>query len=185
MHFLIIDSLRTKFPSQFNNYPGFYIQSDGCASHFRSRFVFALMTNFNPDNPDFQLVKSKKCVINGAKDFAEYANKIIDGISSLYLAENDIVAEPQDIKTSPKIPKALKVHKVLRNYNEENVCKMEFYELAAETKQFHSQWYSKDGDPEVCEHNQLPLSHEIDQTYAYCKERYKGNEEWFKCELCN
>ena len=124
-------------------------------------------------------------MINGAKDFAEYANKIIDGISSLYLAENDIVAESQDIKTSPKIPKALKVHKVLRNYNEENVCKMEFYELAAETKPFHSQWYSKDGDPEVCEHNQLPLSHEIDQTYAYCKERYKGNEEWFKCELCN
>ena len=35
------------------------------------------MTNFNPDNPDFQLVKSKKCVINGAKDFAEYANKIM------------------------------------------------------------------------------------------------------------
>ena len=77
-------------------------------------------------------------MINGAKDFAEYANKITDGISSLYLAENDIVAEPQDIKTSPKIPKALKVHKVLRNYNEENVCKMEFYELAAETKPFHS-----------------------------------------------
>ena len=46
---LIIDSLQKKFPSQFNNYPVFYIWKDGCASQFRSRFVFALMTHFNPD----------------------------------------------------------------------------------------------------------------------------------------
>ena len=46
---LIIDSLQKKFPSQFNNYPVFYIWSDGCASQFRSRFVFALMIHFNPD----------------------------------------------------------------------------------------------------------------------------------------
>ena len=97
-------------------------------------------------------------MITGAKDFAEYANKVIDGISSLYLAENDIVAEPQDIKMSPKIPKALKVYKVLRNYSEENVCKMEFCKLAAETKPFHCQWYRKEVDPEVYWHNQLPLS---------------------------
>ena len=88
---LIIDSLQKKFPSQFNNYPVFYIWSDGCASQFRSRFVFASMTYFNPDyniqwyyyerhhgkgpmdgagetvkNMIFQHVKSKKCVINGA-----------------------------------------------------------------------------------------------------------------------
>ena len=44
---LIIDSLQKKFPSQFNNYPMFYIWSNGYASKFRSRFVFALMTHFN------------------------------------------------------------------------------------------------------------------------------------------
>ena len=117
-------------------------------------------------NMIFQHVKSKKCVINGAKDFAEYANKIINSISCLYLAENEIMAGPQDIETSPKIP---------RTYNED-VCKMEFYELADETDPFHIQWYRKEGDPEVCGHNQLPLSYEIDQTCRYCKERYKGNE---------
>ena len=99
------DSLQKKFPSQFNNYPVFYIWSDGCASQFRSRFVFALMTHLNPDytiqwyynerhhgkghmdgvwgtvkNMIFQHVKSKKCVISGAKDFAEYTNKVINGI---------------------------------------------------------------------------------------------------------
>ena len=46
---LIIDSLQKQFPSQFNNYPVFYIWSDVCTSQFRSRFVFALMTHSNPD----------------------------------------------------------------------------------------------------------------------------------------
>ena len=46
---LIIDSLQKKFPSHFNNYPVLYTWSDGCASQFRSRFAFALMTHFSPD----------------------------------------------------------------------------------------------------------------------------------------
>ena len=121
-------------------------------------------------------------MINGAVDFAEYANKIINGISCLYLTKNEIMAEPQHIETSPKIPQTLKVHNVLRTYNEDNVCKIEFYELADETDPFHIQWYRKEGDPEVCGHNQLPLSCEIDQMCGYCKERYKGNEEWLGCD---
>ena len=85
---LIIDSLQKKFPSSFNNYPVLYIWSDGCTSQFRFRFVFALVTHFNPDytihwcyndrhhgkgpmdgvgatvkNMIFQHVKSKKYVI--------------------------------------------------------------------------------------------------------------------------
>ena len=90
-------------------------------------------------NMIFQHVKSKKCFINVAKDFAEYANKIINGISCLYLTKNEIMAEPQHIETSPKIPQTLKVHNVLRTYNEDNVCKIEFYELADETDPFHIQ----------------------------------------------
>ena len=109
-------------------------------------------------------------MINGAKDFAEYADKITNGISCIYLAENEIMAESQDIETSP---------------NEDNVCKMEFYELADETNPFHIQRYCKEGEPEVCGHNQLPLSYETDQTCGYCKERYKGNEEWLECKLCD
>ena len=54
------------------------------------------------------------------------------------------------------------------------------------TKQpFQIQWYRQEGDPEVCGHNQLPLSYEIDQTCGYCKERYKGNEEWLEFKLCD
>ena len=58
---------------------------------------------------------------NGAKDFAEYANKIINVISCLDLVENGIMAEPQDMETSPKMPRTLKVHKVLRTYNEDKM----------------------------------------------------------------
>ena len=43
---LIINSLQKKFPSQFNNYPVFYIGSD-LLLHIK--VCFALMTHFNPD----------------------------------------------------------------------------------------------------------------------------------------
>ena len=52
-------------------------------------------------------------MINGAKDFVEYASKIINGVSCLYLAENEIMTETEDIETSPKIPRTLKVHKLI------------------------------------------------------------------------
>ena len=106
-------------------------------------------------------------MINGGKDSAEYVNKIINGISCPYWAENEIMAEPQDIETPPKLPRTLKVQKVLRTYSEDNVCKMEFYELADETDPFHIQWDHKEGDQEVCRHNQFLLSNEIDQTCGY------------------
>ena len=42
---LIINSLQKKFPSQFNNYPVFYI-----LIYFRTlKFAFALTTHFSPD----------------------------------------------------------------------------------------------------------------------------------------
>ena len=53
-------------------------------------------------NMIFQHVKSKKCVINGAKDFAECTNKTINGISCLYLAENEIMAELEISKRHQK-----------------------------------------------------------------------------------
>ena len=79
-------------------------------------------------------------MINSANDFAEYANKIINGVSCLYLAENEIMGEHQDIEMSSKLPSTLKVYKVVRTYNEDNVCKMNFCELANEVNLFHIQW---------------------------------------------
>ena len=93
--------------------------------------------------------------------------------------------DPQAIEMQPKIPRTSKFHKVLRTYNEDNVCKMQFYKLADETDPFHIQWYHKEGSSDVCGHNQLPLSYQTDQTCDYCKERYKENEERLECTLCD
>ena len=103
---LIIDSLQKAFPSQINSYPVFYIWRDGCASQYRSRFVFGLMTHFNPDytiqwyynechhgkspmdgtgGKTFQHIKLKRFCWEGKQN---------NGISCLYLAENKIMAEP-------------------------------------------------------------------------------------------
>ena len=101
------------------------------------------------------------------------------------LGQNETMADPQDIETSPKIPRALKVDKVLKTYNKDNVYKMEFYRLADETDPFHIQLYHKESHPKVCGHNQLPLSYETDQTCSYRKERYKGNEELLEYKLCD
>ena len=79
----------------------------------------------NRQKYDFSTRKIKKMCDYGPKDFADYANKIINGISSLYVAQNKIMAEPQDIETSTKIPSTLKAYKVSRTYNENNACKIE------------------------------------------------------------
>ena len=73
--------------------------------------------------------------------------------------------------------------KVLKTYNQDNICKTEFYELADETDPFQIQWYRKEGEPEVYGHKQLPLSYETDQTCGYCKERCIGDEEGLECKL--
>ena len=44
----------------------------------------------------FSTRKIKRKFINGAKDFTEYANKIVNGTSCLCLTENETIAESQD-----------------------------------------------------------------------------------------
>ena len=121
-------------------------------------------------------------MINGANDFAEYANKMINGISCLYLAENEIMAKPQDIKTSPKIPRTLKFIKFYELIMKIMFVKWSFTSLLTKQTRFTFSGIAKRAN--VCGHNQLPLSYEIDQTCGYCKERYNGNEEWLKYKLC-
>ena len=56
-------------------------------------------------------VKSGKAIINDAKKFAEYADKTIKGISSLYVLSDDVIVQQEEIKTAPKISETLKIHK--------------------------------------------------------------------------
>ena len=56
-------------------------------------------------NAVYRDVKSGKVTINSAKEFAEYANKTITGISSLYMPIAQVIEEPKDINEAPKFPK--------------------------------------------------------------------------------
>ena len=62
-------------------------------------------------------VKSEKtiCIINDAKEFAEYVDKTTKGISSLYMSSDDVIVEQNEMKAAPKIPETLKIHKFVRS----------------------------------------------------------------------
>ena len=84
------------------------IWSDGCAGQFRSRYVFALVSQIDIKvevnwyynerhhgkgpmdgiggtfkNKVYRDVMFQKCLIQNTKDFAAYANKTINGITSI------------------------------------------------------------------------------------------------------
>ena len=109
------------------------------------------------------------CLIKSAEEFSNQTNKVVNGITSLYLPEPDLLAEPDNIEEAPKIPETLSVHMLVRNFNEDSVCSINFFNLAADVEPFFTQFYIKDGDPEVCGHEMVPLSFDPDQTCAFCK----------------
>ena len=67
-------------------------------------------------NVVFRHVKSGKSLINTPKEFSTYADKIVDGVTSLYLAADEVLEEPAETEKAPKIPQTLQIHKVKRLY---------------------------------------------------------------------
>ena len=80
-------------------------------------------------------------LINDAKEFVEYADKTIKGISSLYMSSDDIIVEQEEIKTAPKIPEILKIHKFVRAMGKGKDPSFHFYYLASDDDPFHVQSY--------------------------------------------
>ena len=186
-----------------------YLWSDGCAAQFRSRFVFDLISRMDKKydvtwcynerhhgkgpmdgiggtvkNKVFRDVKSGKVKITCAESFAEYADKAVNGIRSIYLAKHEILKEPSNIENAPKIYGTLEVHMVTRVINEDGVCKLRFFKMATDDKPFYQHWYRREGDPEVCDHPALSLAYDQDNTCATCKAPYHGQEDWLKCHVC-
>ena len=116
--------------------------------------------------------------------FSEHVNKIVSGITSIYFPESELLMEPEDIEDAPKISETLSIHKLTRGFNEDDVCFIKFFKLPNEVKPFHTQFYRKEGDPEVCGHEHLPLVFDVDQTCAFCKGQYEDKVEWLQCPLC-
>ena len=53
-------------------------------------------------------------MINDSKAFETFANKIAQ-TESLYLAGEEVLEEPEELKSKTPIPQTLKVHKVVRD----------------------------------------------------------------------
>ena len=135
-------------------------------------------------NKVYRDVMPYKCLIKNAKDFAEYANKIINGITSIYMPINDLLTEPDNIENAPKIPETLSIHKVTRSFNEDNIFSLISFGWL---RKMISQFYRKDDDPEVCSHESLPLRFDVDQTCVFCKAKYvalKAKKNWLQYKLC-
>ena len=128
-----------------------HIWSDVCATQFRSRFVFALMSHFDKSfhhvwyynerhhgegamdgvsgtvkNKVFRDVKSFKVQINSPQCFANYADKFIHAIQNVYIAVDEIMEEPADVANTT-IDGTMRVHMVKRLYNEDGICQLEFF----------------------------------------------------------
>ena len=186
-----------------------HIWSDGYAAQFRSRYVFTLLTTMSRSvilnthynerhhgkgpmngvggtlkNIIFRDVMSEKCFIQNAEEFSNYANTVVNGITSVYLPQNNVLTEPDDIEEAPKIPETLSIHKVVRGFNEDGICYFKFYYLSKDSGPFFTQYYRKKDYPEVCGHELLPLSFDADETSAFCKGKYEGKLEWLQCSIC-
>ena len=58
-------------------------------------------------NGVYRDVMSNKCVIKSVEGFSNYLNKVVNGITSLYLPEPDLLMEPYDTEEAQKIPETL------------------------------------------------------------------------------
>jgi len=86
---------------------------------------------------------SGKCFINTPMEFAEYADKTVKGITSLYLPADEVLVEPDDIEMSPKIKDTLKIHLVKRSFDQQRVPVLKFFKLATDVKPFFTQYYGE------------------------------------------
>ena len=58
----------------------------------------------------FRDVMSEKCFIQNTEEFYNYANTVINGVTSVYLPQNDLITEPDHIEEAPKIPETKRFH---------------------------------------------------------------------------
>ena len=61
-------------------------------------------------------------VINSPSEFASFANEICSTVDSLYLPEDKVMVESEEVKYDTAIPDTLQIHKVVRQKNEKRPC---------------------------------------------------------------
>ena len=126
-------------------------------------------------NMVYRCVLAGDIVINNPKQFASYADDICN-VDSLYLPNEQLLKEPEEIQHVEPIPETLKTHKVVRGMSKHNVPFNSFYYLSSDEKPHFTQWYGKE-----CGHLESNVD---DNTCCYCRRKYRINEEWMECPIC-
>ena len=78
---------------------------------------------------------SSKGVMNNAKVVAQYANRLVNGISSIYMSESELLVESEQVSMALKIPGTFTIHKLSREFDED-VCFIKFFYPASDKKSF-------------------------------------------------
>lgn len=180
--------------------------SDGCASQFRSRFVFKLLAHYRPEleinwhynkaqhgkgpmdgigetvkNVVYRQVKSNWVTINSVNDFFDAANRFVPSITTLLHKDGETMLKPDDINSAPSIPSTLKIHRLIRQIKDNGV-EIAYFFLSNSKEPCFVQKYSatsmKCGHVER-EFESLAM---FKSTCVYCGKFYKKNEEidWLK-----
>ena len=177
------------------------IVSDGCASQFRSRYVFSLLTHIQQQihidwhyneahhgkgpmdgiggtvkNLVYHKVLSGDVVINTPKEFADFANRIAN-VDCLFLEDAEMVTEPEDVTKASPIPSTLKIHKVKRVADGPSTFSNHFFYLSEDLEPFHTETYGV-----KCGHRFNEV--EDENTCQQCYQQYNPGEKWLKCPVC-
>ena len=128
-------------------------------------------------NSVYHDVVSEKCIIGTPKQFAEYAERSVNGITSLYLPTEEVLKEPEDIESSRRIAATLQIHVVKRFFDNRKVCVLEFYHLTNDSEPYFTQFYGQGG----CGHQNNALG---ENPCRSCGKDYLPNEEWLQCPIC-
>ena len=73
-------------------------------------------------------MKSDKVNMKNAEHFAAYTNQILNGITSIYMGMDDVVINADDTENFPRITRTLEVHKIVLSYNEDGICRLQFFQ---------------------------------------------------------
>ena len=139
----VIDTVETEYGKSFTSV---VLWSDGMGAHFRSRFIFPLLTGtmflnkslcwFYNDkhhgkvpmddvggtikNVIFRKVKSGQIVVHTPKELSDAAMKFLPSIITVYLPKSDELLEPESIHQAQSIPETFLIRKfVNRSITEE------------------------------------------------------------------
>ena len=124
-----------------------YFWSDRCASQIRIQYAFyflnlydktsCLSWNFFEVNHGkgaadgvggtvkhrvYREVLAGRLVIEGPEDFATNADRLLDSIDVIYVAEMDLTIDELSRKNTQYVHDTLKVHKITRKFSDDNTC---------------------------------------------------------------